>query len=127
MTQPSEFHFSLGQKLNHLREEDILIVGSGNIVHNLRRLNFADDAPPFDWAIEFDIWVKQRLLDGDFKSIVHDARASAAGRLSIPTPDHWYPFLYALGAADKSDVLRFEYEGIENSSISMRCLSLGRA
>jgi 4,5-DOPA dioxygenase extradiol len=127
MTQPSEFHIELGEKLRHLREDGILIVGSGNIVHNLRRASFADDAPPFDWAIEFDVWVKHRLQDGDFRSIVRDARASAAGKLSIPTPDHWYPFLYTLGASDKSDVLRFEYEGIENSSISMRCLRLGTA
>lgn len=125
MTQPPEFHYELGEKLRHLRNEGILVVGSGNIVHNLRRISFAENAPPFDWAMEFDAWVKQRLQDGDFNSIVRDARNSAAGRLSIPTPDHWYPLLYALGAADPSEQLRFEYEGIENASVSMRCLSLG--
>ena len=54
MTEPPEFHFALGKKLAHLRGEGILIVGSGNIVHNLRRINFADNARPFDWAVEFD-------------------------------------------------------------------------
>jgi 4,5-DOPA dioxygenase extradiol len=125
MTQPSEFHFDLGRKLKRFRDEGILIVGSGNLVHNLRRIDFADDAPPCDWAIEFDTWVKQRLQDGDFNSVVQDARDSAAGKLSIPTFEHWYPLLYALGAADRSEQLRFEYEGIENASISMRCVSLG--
>ena len=110
--------------MKYLRQEGILLVGSGNIVHNLSRVNFADNAAPFDWAIEFDTWVKQHLQEGDFKSIVRDSRESAVGRLSIPTPDHWYPLLYALGAADKSELLRFEYEGIENASVSMRCLSL---
>jgi 4,5-DOPA dioxygenase extradiol len=123
--QGPEFHFALGEKLKHLRREGILIVGSGNIVHNLRRINFTDDARPFDWAVEFDAWVKERLQNRDYNAIVHDATQSTAGKLSIPTPDHWYPFLYTLGAADEPDVLRFEHEGIENASISMRCLTLG--
>jgi 4,5-DOPA dioxygenase extradiol len=125
MIQGPEFHFALGEKLKHLRREGILIVGSGNIVHNLRRINFADDARPFDWAIEFDAWVKERVQNRDNNAIVHGATKSTAGKLSIPTPDHWYPFLYSLGAADETDALRFEYEGIENASISMRCLTLG--
>jgi 4,5-DOPA dioxygenase extradiol len=120
-----EFHFALGEKLKALRQQGVLIVGSGNIVHNLRRVNFDDDAPPFDWAVEFDAWVKERLENGDYRAIVREATGSNAGKLSIPTPDHWYPLLYTLGAADEPDGLRFEYEGIENASISMRCLSLG--
>ena len=124
MTQGPEFHFALGAKLKTLREAGVLILGSGNIVHNLRRVNFSDDAPPYDWAIEFDEWVKRRLLDRDFRSITRDATQSAAGQLSIPTPDHWYPLLYTLGAAGADEELHFEYEGIENASISMRCLSL---
>lgn len=126
MTQGPEFHFALGQKLKYLRREGILLLGSGNVVHNLRQVDFAEDAQPFDWAVEFDAWLKQRLQDKDYNAILHDATASSAGKLSIPTPDHWYPLLYALGNSDKSDSLRFEYEGIENASISMRCLSLGR-
>jgi 4,5-DOPA dioxygenase extradiol len=120
-----EFHFALGGKLNALRDEGVLIIGSGNIVHNLRRINFDDNARPFDWAIEFDLWVKERLERGDYKAVVREATGSTVGKLSIPTPDHWYPLLYTLGAADELDALRFEYEGIENASISMRCLSLG--
>jgi 4,5-DOPA dioxygenase extradiol len=125
MARGPEFHFALGAQLKTLRDEGVLIVGSGNIVHNLRRVNFSDDASPYDWAIEFDEWVKRRLLDRDYSAIVHDAARSAAGQLSIPTPDHWYPLLYTLGAADSVDELRFEYEGIENASISMRCVTLG--
>jgi 4,5-DOPA dioxygenase extradiol len=126
VTQPPEFHFALGRKLKPLREEGVLIMGSGNIVHNLGRVNFNDDAPPFDWAIEFDTWVRDRLQERNSDEIIHDATRSPAGRLSIPTPDHWYPLLYVLGASNGSDSLQFEYEGIENASISMRCLSLGR-
>jgi 4,5-DOPA dioxygenase extradiol len=125
LIQGPEFHFALGEKLKYLRREGILIIGSGNIVHNLRRIDFSDNARPLDWAVEFDAWVKQRLEDGNYKAIVHDARDTEAGKLSIPTPEHWYPLLYTLGAADDGEHLRFEYEGIDNASISMRCLSLG--
>jgi 4,5-DOPA dioxygenase extradiol len=127
MARPPEYHFALGQHLKKLRDEGVLIVGSGNIVHNLRRIDFDDNAAPFDWAVEFDNWVKQKLENRDYAAITRDATQSAAGKMSIPTWDHWYPLLYTLGAAEEKDQLKFEYEGIENASISMRCLSLGRA
>lgn len=123
--QPSEYHFLLGQQLRSLRDEGILIVGSGNIVHNLRRIRWEADAAPFDWAVEFDTWVKERLLARDTKTLVTHATSSDAGRLSIPTPDHWYPFLYILGCADESDELHFDYEEIQNGSISMRSVRFG--
>lgn len=127
MAQPPEYHFQVGQQLGKLRDQGILIVGSGNIVHNLREIDFDDQAKPFDWAIEFDEWVKSRIEKRDFKSLLTQATESKAGKLSIPTADHWYPLLYALGASDEKDELRFEYEGIDHSSISMRCLSFGQA
>jgi len=126
MSRPSGFHFELGSKLRALREQGVLIVGSGNIVHNLRRIDFNEGAKPFDWAVEFDEWVKKRILERDFASLRDQATATPAGKLSVPTPDHWYPLLYVLGASDPSEELRFEHEGIDHGSISMRCLSLGR-
>lgn len=126
MTKGPAFHYALGRKLKEFRHEGVLLVGSGNVVHNLRRVNLADDARPLDWAVAFDEWLKQRLEERDYDSVIHRAMDTTAGKLSIPTPDHWFPLLYTLGAADEADSLRFEYEGIENASISMRCLSLGR-
>ncbi len=79
LIQGPEFHFALGEKLKYLRREGILIIGSGNIVHNLRRIDFADNARPLDWALEFDTWVKERLQDGNYKAIVEDARDTEAG------------------------------------------------
>lgn len=125
LEQPSEYHYRVGQQLKALREQGILIVGSGNIVHNLRQIDFGPNAKPFDWAIEFDEWVKDRLTRRDYASLINDAMSFRAGKLSIPSPDHWYPLFYALGASDEQDQLRFEHEGIDNASISMRCLSLG--
>lgn len=125
MAQPPAYHFEIGRALRPLRDLGILIVGSGNIVHNLREIRWEEHAPAYDWAVEFDRWVQGRLEARDFESLVADATSSKAGQLSIPTPDHWYPLLYVAGASDPSDELRFEYDGIQNASISMRSLSFG--
>ena len=124
--QPGDYHLDLGKKLAGLRERDILIVGSGNIAHNLPKMDWSEEAKPFDWAVQFDSFVKQRVEGGDARSLAGDPREMPGGRESVPTPDHWYPFLYALGAA-AGDRVRWEHEGIENASISMRCGSFGLA
>jgi 4,5-DOPA dioxygenase extradiol len=125
MTRPALDHLRIGTHLKSLRDQGILIIGSGNIVHNLRTIDFDTDAKPFQWAIDFDQWVKEKVIHRDFELLAKDGTSSEIGRLSIPTPDHWYPLFYVLGASDPSDRLRFEYEGIENASISMRCFSFG--
>ena len=119
----AEYHYHLGTLLRPLRNEGILVIGSGNLVHNLRLADFNPGAKPFPWAIKFDAWVKARIEERDFNTIVKNAQKSDIGKLSIPTPDHWFPLLYVLGISEKEDSLRFEYERIENSSVSMRCLS----
>lgn len=123
LSQPPEYHFKLGQELAKLRDKGVLIVGSGNIVHNLRKLNWDENARPFDWAIEFDQWVKDKIIKRDFNPLQSDFLKSESGKLSIPTPDHYYPLLYTLGASNSSDEMQFEYEEIQNASISMRCVS----
>src|SRR5690606_2137595 len=72
MAQPPEYHFRLGQELRKFRERGVLIVGSGNIVHNLRQLNWDEDAKPHDWAIEFDHWSKEKILTRDFNALQFD-------------------------------------------------------
>ena len=124
---PARRHFELGEKLRPLREKGILILGSGNIVHNLRRIAFEEDAAPESWAVEFDAWVKGRLEKRDFDALLGDLAAAPSGALAVPTPDHYDPLLYILGASDAGDKLRFEYEGIQNGSISMRSVSFGAA
>lgn len=125
MTKGPEYQFEMGERLRALRDQGILIVGSGNLVHNLRRIEWDPKAKPYDWALEFDAWSKKNLEDGNFKAMTHDFFASAAGKLAVPTPDHYYPALYILGAADKSDKLAFEWEEMQNASISMRTFSFG--
>ncbi len=125
MGRPGKYHFDIGKQLRQLRDEGVLILGSGNIVHNLRLLNWTPDAKPHYWAIEFDQWAKEKIVERDFKALVHDVLESEAGRLSVPTWDHYYPFLYILGASHEDETPTFEFEEIHNSSISMRSLSYG--
>lgn len=125
MERTADYHFKVGQDIARLREQGILIVGSGNIVHNLSKLNWDKEAKPHDWAIEFDEWAKDKLIKRDFKALQFDIANSEAARLAVPTPDHYYPLLYILGASHASDEMKFEYEEIQNASISMRCVSFG--
>lgn len=119
IAQPPEYHLKLGEQLSKLRDEGILILGSGNIVHNLQNFSWREDEPPFSWAVEFDTWVKQQLEKRDFKALAYDYHKTAAGRLSVPTTDHYLPLLYILGASQEPDRLHFIYENIQNGSIAM--------
>jgi 4,5-DOPA dioxygenase extradiol len=123
MEQPPEYHLALGRALRPLRDQGVLIVGSGNIVHNLRRIRWEPGAMPYDWAVEFDAWARDRISVRDAAALATQFTATEAGRLSVPTTEHYLPLLYVMGAAEEGDSLRFEYEGIENGSISMRTLS----
>lgn len=126
MGKSPEYHFQLGRELAKLRENGVLILGSGNIVHNLRKINWDKTAAPHDWAVEFDEWSKEKLLKRDFMALQNDFLKTEAGRLSVPTMDHYYPLLYVLGASSNKDEMKFEYEEIQNASISMRAFSFGR-
>ena len=119
ISQPPEFHLELGRQLEKLRERGVLIVGSGNIVHNLRRISWEPNAKIEDWASEFDLWAKRKIETRDHHALTHDYLKTEAGKLSVPTPDHYYPLLYALGAAGKGEA-RFTVEEIQNGSIAMR-------
>ena len=82
-------------------------------------------APSYPWAAEFDAWVKSKLEAGDLGALVDDATVSEAGRLSIPTPEHWYPFITALGAVAPGEKAHTIFDGLQNASISMRSVAFG--
>ena len=123
--QSGEYHYGIGQQLQSLRDQGILIVGSGNVVHNLPLIAWGKAPKPYPWAIEFDAWIKEMLIARNIHALTTQYANTEAGKLSVPTPDHYYPLLYTLGAADDEDEISFIYEGIQNSSISMRTLSFG--
>ncbi len=116
--QEPSFHYSLGEELRALRNKGVLIVGSGNIVHNLRVITFADKA--YDWAIEFDDQVRHLIESGDHNSIIRYQGLGQAARLSIPTNEHYLPLLYILALQDKQEQIRFFADRVTLGSISMR-------
>ncbi len=115
------FHHDLGQELRRLRDHGVLILGSGNIVHNLRRLSSREDDPQHaDWAVEFDEWTRGRLVENDHQALVQYDRQGTAARLSVPTNDHYLPLLYTLGAMHPEEQVKFTHESFQHGSISMR-------
>lgn len=125
LEQPPHYHYKVGQELKRLRSEGVLIVGSGNIVHNLRLINWTEDSPAYPWAEKFDQWSKEMIENRNDEALVHDYLKLEAGKLSVPTPEHYYPLLYVLGASDKSDKVEFLFDEIHHSSIGMRSLVIG--
>ena len=114
-------HYNLGKKLSFLRRKNILIMGSGNIVHNLRQIDFDENAPPFPWAIEFDEYIKGALLRKDHDRLIRYKELSPVGRLAVPTNDHYLPFLYSAALQEDGEQIEFTHESIQNGSMSMRC------
>lgn len=126
MSQPAAFHFELGKKLRSLREKGILILGSGNIVHNLSKIQWQNNSPVPKEAIEFDAWAKEKLMKREFSALISEYALSDAGKWSVPTPDHYYPLLSVCGAAADDDPLAFDLEGFQNAAISMRSVRFGK-
>lgn len=121
-----QYYYDLAKQLNFLRDRNILIIGSGNIVHNLRLADFENtDAEPYDWAVEFDEQVKRNLLDRNHKALLDFQNLTPAKVLSVPTFDHYLPMVFAVALQCKDDALTFTYEGFQNASISMRCFKIG--
>jgi 4,5-DOPA dioxygenase extradiol len=119
-------HLELGREIQSMRERGVLILGSGNIVHNLGRIDWEHPSGAYDWAVEFDSKVKQAVE-------AHDANALAAPQewgeallsTAHPTPEHYVPLLYCMGSTDKNDAVSYPYEGFDFGSISMRMILFG--
>lgn len=125
-TKPASFHFEVGKKLAPLRDEGVLIVGSGNLVHNLHTYAWGrHPRDPYDWAVRFEIVAKEMILAGDFKPLVNYETLGRDAALSIPTPDHYLPLLYVLAAGQQGDRIRFPVDGVDGGSISMLAVQIG--
>jgi 4,5-DOPA dioxygenase extradiol len=122
---PSEL-FTLGQRLAPLRDEGVLIVGSGFLTHNLRAMDFAPDARTPAWAAEFDAWAKDALERADVDALLDYRRRAPGVRQALPTPEHFVPVLVALGAAGgDAGVVRFPIEGFWGGSATRRSVQFG--
>jgi 4,5-DOPA dioxygenase extradiol len=125
--QPPSFHYDLGKRLAPLRDEGILIVGLGNIVHNLRMLNWKDEAPAHDWAVRFTDTVREHILQREHEPLVDYPKLGADGKLAIPTPEHYLPLLYVLGSQQPGESTDVLVDGIQNASISMLSVVVGNS
>ena len=126
-TKSGQYHFDLAQKLSALRTKGILIVGSGNIVHNLRLVdfqNFEKDNYGYDWAIEARETVNNYLLDGNFQPLIDYETQSRALQLAIPTPEHYLPLIYTLGLKGKSEELSLFNDKLLGGSLSMTSVKI---
>ena len=125
-TQPAEFHYETGRRLAPLRDEGVLILGSGNVVHNLHAYAWGRHAvEPYDWAVRFEGRARELLLAGDHAPLVNYETLGRDALLSAPTPDHYLPLLYVVGAQRGGDAVTFPVEGFDGGSISMLSVRIG--
>lgn len=125
VSKSAQFHYNLGKELAPLRDRGIMIIGSGNIVHNLGRMDHARDAEPFSWAVEFDELAKHRLLKKEHEALISYEGLGKAAGISIPTPDHYWPLLYSIALQEDNESISFPVTGIAHGSISMRAVTIG--
>jgi 4,5-DOPA dioxygenase extradiol len=116
--------FALGRTLRQLRDEGVLIVGSGFITHNLRGINW-NATEPVGWAVEFDHWAHEALVKRDIDSLLDYKAKAPAVHLALPTQEHFVPLLVALGAADESEQISFPIEGFWLGSLTRRSVQFG--
>ncbi len=124
--EPASFHYEVGQRLAVLRDEGVLIVGSGNLVHNLHAFAWGrHDVEPFDWAQRFEHEARGLLSSGEHQPLVEYERLGRDAHLSIPTPDHYLPLLYIVATRQRDDALSFPVEGVDGGSVSMLAVRVG--
>lgn len=124
--KPPEFHYETGKLLQPLRDEGVLIVGSGNIVHNLRAYAWENEKiPPFDWASRFESASRKLMLEGKDRELSDYLSLGEDALLSVPSPDHFLPLLYVLGLRREHEQVSFPVEGIDGGALSMLSVRIG--
>lgn len=126
-TQPASYHFELAKKLASLRQKGVLIIGSGNIVHNLRMVdfkNFDKDDYGYDWAREARDKINHYILDGNFEPLLNYQSQGIAFQNAIPTPDHYLPLVYTLALKDKNEEISLFNDKLVAGSLSMTSLKI---
>ena len=127
-TKPPQYHFDLAKKLQKLREKGILIIGSGNIVHNLRMVdwkNINTVGAGWDWAVEAREKTNNWLLDGNFRNLIDYQKQGIALQTAVPSPDHYLPLIYSLGLKEKSENLSLFNDELIGGSLSMTSVRIG--
>lgn len=123
--RPASFHHELAGELAALRKKGVLIIGSGNMVHNLRMVNFSMGETGFDWAIEMNEFFKKNIADGNHQPLIDWEKIGSAAKLAIPTPDHYYPLMYTLGMKTAGETVQFFNDKPMAGSLTMTSVRLG--
>ncbi|HEY0460408.1 MAG TPA: 4,5-DOPA dioxygenase extradiol [Pyrinomonadaceae bacterium] len=125
-TQPAEFHYGLAMRLAPLRDEGILICGSGNLVHNLHAYAWGKHVPePLDWAQRFETTARELILSGTHEPLIDYELLGKDALLSAPTPEHYLPLIYILALQRDGEKVSFPVEGFDGGSISMLSVQIG--
>ena len=125
-TQTAEYHYQIGKRLAPLRDEGVLIMGSGNLVHNLHAYAWGrHPVEPLDWAVRFEESARELMLAGAHQPLIDYEASGRDAQLSAPTPDHYLPLLYVLGVRREGEPVSFPVEGFDGGSISMLTVQVG--
>jgi 4,5-DOPA dioxygenase extradiol len=127
--QPGPYHYALAKELAALRRRGVLIIGSGNMVHNLRMVDWSKINEPeygFDWALEMNDTFKKYIADGNHDPLTHYEKLGSAGRYAIPTPDHYYPLLYILGLQESNEKVSFFNDKAVMGSLTMTSVKIDK-
>jgi 4,5-DOPA dioxygenase extradiol len=125
-TQTPAWHYEIAKLLAQLRDEGVLVIGSGDLVHNLHTYAWGkQNAEPFDWAVEFEAKARKLIVDGDHVPLINYEALGRDAQLSIPTPDHYLPLLYVLALQRDGDIVSFPVEGFDGGSVSMLTVQIG--
>jgi len=125
-TRPPSFHYDVGRRIACLRDQGVLVIGSGNLVHNLGALDWSGKtAGPYDWAARFEEQARQMILSGEHGPFLEYQKLGRDARLSIPTPDHFLPLMHILGTQQTGEAVNFPVEGAEGGSVSMLAVEVG--
>lgn len=125
--QPAQYHYDLAKELNSLRKKGVLIIGSGNMVHNLRMIAWDKLNEPygFDWALELNELFKKKIEENDHTALIQYEKLHSAAKLAIPTPDHYYPLIYTLGLKDSNETVTFFNDQPMAGSLTMTSVKFG--
>lgn len=124
--EPASYHYALGRKLAPLRDEGVLVIGSGNLVHNLHAYGWGrKEVAPYDWAQRFERLAREFLIQGDDAALVAYESLGRDALLSAPTPDHYLPLVYVMGLRRPEDDVTFPVEGFDGGSVSMLAIRFG--
>ncbi|MCA1815026.1 MAG: 4,5-DOPA dioxygenase extradiol [Acidobacteria bacterium] len=125
-TRAPSFHYELGLSLAPLRDEGVLVMGSGNVVHNLHAYAWGrHPAEPLDWAVRFESRARELLEAGEHEPLVNYESLGRDAALSAPTPDHYLPLVYVMGASRAGEPVTFPVEGVDGGSVSMLSVRFG--